>query len=113
MPRLVQRCLLLAMLVLATGVSGAVWAETPKKVDTAHRLCQTDMDCMIVDTGSCPCVCNARGMVAVNKIYANQYKQPDSCTAAEVDICAEQGLCGQLKVAKCEQGRCVAWTGIV
>lgn len=108
MPRLLQRCLLLAMLVVASCLSGAARAETPKKVDTAHQLCQSDMDCVIVDTSSCPCLCSAKGMIALNRIYADQYKQPDHCTSDEVDICAERGMCGQIKVAKCEQGRCVA-----
>jgi hypothetical protein len=103
-------CLGFALLMLWAGLlSGVVQAEPPRRVaNTAHLSCQTDMDCAIVDTGSCPCVCNAKGMIAVNRSFAEQYKQSDSCTAAEVDICAEQGMCGQLKVAKCEQGRCLA-----
>lgn len=100
--------LLLALLMFGFGLlSGAALAAPPKTVDTAHLSCQTDMDCVIVDTSSCPCVCSGKGMVAVNRVHADQYKQPESCTTAEVDICSQQGMCGQLKVAKCEQGRCV------
>ncbi|MBP7253839.1 MAG: hypothetical protein KBA75_10200 [Alphaproteobacteria bacterium] len=102
--------LVLALLILGFGLlCGAAQAELPRNMaDAGHLACQTDMDCAIVDTGSCPCVCNAKGMIAVNKTFAGQYMQTNSCTAAEVDICAEQGMCGQLKVAKCEQGRCLA-----
>lgn len=105
-----KACLVFALLMLGFSLlSGVALAEPPRKTaDAAHLSCQTDMDCAIVDTSSCPCVCNAKGMIAVNRTFADQYKQADSCTAAEVDICAEQGMCGQLKMAKCEQGRCVA-----
>ncbi len=102
-------CLVFAMLTVACGLlSSMAQAGSPIVVNTEHLICRSDLDCVIVETGHCPCLCRAKGMLALNKVFAGQYKQPENCSTTDLDSCAEMGMCGQVKVAKCEQGRCVA-----
>ena len=87
------------------------------QIESAHRTCQTNADCLLVTIG-CGCVHNStcgraddanNGIIdVVNKSYRQKYEGLSKCSAAETKGCAMAGACanqGQW-VAQCERQSC-------